>query len=122
MKTRIRELREARHLSQNALAIAVNCSQNFISQIELGQTVPRADVLISIAKYFNTTVDYLLFLSEERYKIEITPSIKYNESLAYANKLLKLSDSARHTVFTLIDILCEEQKGVKNANDKNRYL
>lgn len=104
MKTRIKELREAKHLIHNALAIAVNCSQNYISQIELERTVPRADVLVAMAK-FNTTVDYLLCLSEQRYKMEFTLTNSQQKSLIYTDKLHKLSNCERQIVYSLIDAI-----------------
>ena len=60
MKTRIKELRDSKNLSQTALSLIAHCSQNNISQIENETTVPRADVLVSIADYFHTSVDYIL--------------------------------------------------------------
>lgn len=111
MKTRIKELRESKHLTQNALAIAINCSQNYISQIELERTVPRADVLISIAKYFNTTVDYLLYLSEQRYKIETTLPSNQQKILTYTEKLYKLSAQERQTIYALLDVMIDLKEG-----------
>lgn len=60
MNTRIKELRLSKGLSQLALAMKVGCSQNTISRIELGLSEPNSTILLNIAAYFNTSVDYLL--------------------------------------------------------------
>ena len=52
MKTRIKGLRTSRKMSQTALALAIGCSQNVISKIELEYSVPDADILCKIADYY----------------------------------------------------------------------
>lgn len=70
MNTRIKELRLSKGLSQLALAMKVGCSQNTISRIELGLSEPNSTILLNIAAYFNTSVDYLLFKTNQK---EILP-------------------------------------------------
>jgi len=67
MKTRIKELRTAKNITQTALALAIGSSQNVISKIELEYTVPDANILCGIADYFHTSVDYLLYRTDQRY-------------------------------------------------------
>lgn len=108
MKTRVKELRLSKKLSQRALGSIVNCSQNYISQVELEKALPRADVLVSIAKYFGVSVDYLLCLTDQRYRIE-TISLSLNKQIEeYSQKLLELSEQKRQTVNSLIDFLINQ--------------
>lgn len=71
MKNRIKELREQKNINQICLALNVGCSQNTISKIELGTTEPRADLLVALAKYFNVSIDYLLYNTKYKYIPEI---------------------------------------------------
>ena len=57
---RLRELRLARKMSQQRLAIELSMSQNTISRYENGEREPGIDELIRIADYFNVSLDYLL--------------------------------------------------------------
>lgn len=57
---RIRDLREDSDLKQITLANYLNCSQVGYSQYELGKRHIPAEVLIKLADYYGTSVDYLL--------------------------------------------------------------
>ena len=57
---RLKELRKSRGISQVKLAMDLNANQNTISRYENGQREPSINDLISIADYFNISIDYLL--------------------------------------------------------------
>lgn len=57
---RLKELRKEKHLSQVRLAIELNTSQNVISRYETGEHQADYKTLISIADYFDVSIDYLL--------------------------------------------------------------
>ncbi len=57
---RLKELRKARGVSQQKLAIDLNMNQNSISRYENGQREADYKTLIMLADYFNISVDYLL--------------------------------------------------------------
>ncbi len=63
---RIRDLREDSDLKQAALAAYLNCSQVCYSQYELGKRDIPTDVLIRLADYYGTSVDYLLGRTDVR--------------------------------------------------------
>ena len=63
---RLRELRLARKMSQQRLAIELSMSQNTISRYENGEREPGIDELIRIADYFNVSLDYLLYGEKSR--------------------------------------------------------
>ncbi len=65
---RIRDLREDADLKQKDVAAILNCSQQVYSNYELGQRDVPTDILIALAKYYETTTDYILELSDDRYK------------------------------------------------------
>lgn len=57
---RLREIRKAKGISQLKLALELNTTQNTISRYETGAHEPGIKELISIADYFQISVDYLL--------------------------------------------------------------
>ena len=65
MYKRIRDLREDNDLKQRELAEYLNCSQVCYSRYELGKRDIPTDVLIKLAKFYNTTTDYLLGLTDK---------------------------------------------------------
>lgn len=64
MYKRIRELREDRDLLQKDLAKYLHCSQVAYSRYELGTRDLPTDVLIALAKFHNTSTDYILGLTD----------------------------------------------------------
>lgn len=66
MVFRLKELREARHLSQLRLATELlNLTQNSISRYENLEREAGYETLIRIADYFHVSLDYLLGRSDE---------------------------------------------------------
>lgn len=60
MYRRIRELREDRDLYQKELAEQLNCSQVCYSYYEIGKRDIPTEVLIKLADFHHTSVDYIL--------------------------------------------------------------
>ena len=57
---RIRDLREDKDITQKEMAHILNCSQQVYSNYELGQRDIPTDILIKLARFHNTSIDYLL--------------------------------------------------------------
>lgn len=62
---RIRNLREDRDLTQTEIAEILNCSQRIYSNYERGDVDIPTEILIALAHYHNTSIDYLLGLTDE---------------------------------------------------------
>lgn len=60
---RIRALREDRDLSQNYIADILNVGQKTYSDYELGKTGIPLDSVISLAKFYNVSMDYICGLT-----------------------------------------------------------
>ena len=60
MYRRIRELREDRDLLQKHLAEYLQCTQVCYSHYETGKRDVPTEVLLRLADYYETSVDYLL--------------------------------------------------------------
>ena len=63
---RIKDLREDSDLTQRELADFLHIKQITYSQYENGHRQLPIDVLISLAKYYKTSTDYILGLTDER--------------------------------------------------------
>lgn len=64
MYRRIRDLRQDNDLTQKQVAKMLNCSQQVYSNYELGQRDIPTEVLISLSKIYNVSVDYILEISD----------------------------------------------------------
>lgn len=62
---RIRNLREDADLKQRELAEILSCSQRVYSNYERGDLDIPTEILIKLAEYYNTSVDYILGLTDE---------------------------------------------------------
>ena len=65
MKTRIRDLREDRDLTQNEVSKLLNISQVAYSYYELNKRNIPLDYLCKLADFYNVSVDYLLYRTEK---------------------------------------------------------
>lgn len=63
---RLRDLREDRDLTQQEIADYLHIRQNTYSQYESGQRQIPLALLMRLAGYFNTSVDYILSLTDEK--------------------------------------------------------
>ena len=61
---RLKDLREDADLTQSELAKHLNVRQNTYSQYENGQRQIPIEQLITLARYYNTSTDYLLGLTD----------------------------------------------------------
>ncbi len=61
----LRIIREKRHKNQLNVALAVGVTQESISMYESGIGYPSATILIKLAKYLETSTDYLLGLTDD---------------------------------------------------------
>ena len=65
MKTRIRNLREDNDLTQKQLSQYLNISQVAYSYYELNKRSIPLELLSKLADFYNTSVDYLLYRTDE---------------------------------------------------------
>ena len=66
MYRKIRDLREDKDLSQREIGEAIGVPQRTYSYYENGERMIPPDVLIRLAQFYGTSVDYLLGLTDER--------------------------------------------------------
>ena len=66
LRLRLRDLREDNDMSQAEMAKLLKCSQQTYSRYESHTTEIPLQSLIFLANYYNTSVDYLLGITNEQ--------------------------------------------------------
>lgn len=72
MLPNLKKLRHEYGISQQRLANAIGVSQPSINKYENHNIEPDIEILINMANYFNTSIDYIVGHTEEQRKIERT--------------------------------------------------
>ena len=67
---RIRELRQAKGISQQALADQIHVTQQSVFKYEHDAAEPDIDILMACADYFGTSVDYIIEYTDVTKKYE----------------------------------------------------
>lgn len=65
MYKRIRDLREDKDLSQDAVAKILSVSQSTYSRYESGYLDIPSEILIKLSEFYKVSTDYILGLSDE---------------------------------------------------------
>ena len=71
---KLRLLREEEGITQSALAENLGVSQSAVAQWEAGTRVPTAGAIVAIARYFDTSADFILGIVDE--KLRLVPYYK----------------------------------------------
>lgn len=63
---RLKELREDNDLLQKQVAKALGITQRNYSYLETGYTMLTEDILIKLANFYDTSIDYILYQTDVR--------------------------------------------------------
>lgn len=114
MGKEIRRLRNARGLTQEALAAALNVTAQTVSKWELGNSIPDVQMLPEIAVFFGVSIDQLFAMSPEQQMERIENHI-YDRRLAEARqwleKLTAIDSSYRIPMYRYLIALAEGECG-----------
>ncbi len=66
MKTRLRQLRKEKKVSQIAVQMATGIEQALLSKYENHVRVPPTETLILLADYYGVSIDYILMRTEKK--------------------------------------------------------
>ncbi len=70
---RLKDLREDNDKLQKEIANLLGISQQYYSEYEKGNRTITVPHLITLAKYYNTSIDYIVGLTNEKNTIEHNP-------------------------------------------------
>lgn len=65
MNLRLKDVREDLDLSQRTIADYLGCCQQTYSRYENGRAQPSLETMERLARYFKTSVDYLMGLTDD---------------------------------------------------------
>ncbi len=104
MKNNLKQIRNNKRLLQTKVAIDLNTTQETISSYETGRIFPNAEMLIKLADYYNTSIDYLLCRTKYDLPIDdIKPNNISENDYKILNKINKLSPINKAKVEGYID-------------------
>ena len=103
MLENLKKLREEAGISQKQLAELIGVSQQSVNKYENHNIEPDIEVMIRIADYFNTSVDYLIGHTDVRRKIEATHAYELNaDESAVIEGYRTLSEKQKHCIVAVI--------------------
>jgi transcriptional regulator, XRE family len=66
MRLKIRDVREDHDLTQKQIAEYLRCDQSLYSKYERGEREVPLNIMIKLAQYYKTSIDYLAGLTENK--------------------------------------------------------
>ena len=107
----LRKLRFRDGISQAYLAERIGVSQQAVAKYENEKAEPDIDVLIRIANYFNTSVDYLVGATEIDHRIEkLTEYMLSDEEIELLDEYRKLDEESKELVCRTVKVLGKKQR------------
>lgn len=106
----LKEIREKKGISQTTLAKDLNLVRSTICQYEKGNRYPDIDMLIKLADYFGTSIDYLVDRINEPYAVSThAPVNEYSDEekriiAAYRTLSAGMQEYMLETVEKLADV------------------
>lgn len=102
----LRIIREKRGKNQLNVAINVGVAQEMISSYESGRSYPSASTLIKLAKFLDTSTDYLLGLTDDPTPIRFMGDAKLtDEEQELVNKFVYLANEDKLKLLGYMDAL-----------------
>ena len=102
MLKNLKQLRAEKGVSQRQLGEAIGTSQQSINKYENHEIEPDISTLISIAKYFNTSVEFLIGNTDIRRVIEATTAFDLNDDEAAIIKKYRQLDPGEKSSLQLV--------------------
>lgn len=110
MIKRLKELRQKKKISQQQLADIIGVSQQSVNKYENHNVEPDISLLIELADFFNTSVDYLIGHSEINRKYEaVSPYDLNTDEAALIDAYRSLTKEEKDSIHLIM----------KNYNLKN---
>lgn len=102
MLHRLKQLRKESSISQQKLAAQLNISQQSINKYENHDVEPDLALLMKMADYFHTTVDYLIGYSDIPARPLPAAEALSREESALISDYRSLSDDERRSILLII--------------------
>ena len=108
---RLKILRKQHSLTQQQLADILHVSQQSIHKYEHDITTPDLDTLKNMANYFNTSVDYILGVTDIPHKIEpVTDTMLNDNELELLETYRNVSNSQKLLLQKLMEEFLKQRR------------
>ena len=105
----LKKLRAEYGISQKALAQAVGITQQSVNSFENHDVSPSYLILLKLADFFDTSIDYLVGRSEIRGRIEYSSELELNEQEeSIIRRYRALSETDRSYIDMMVQRLAEK--------------
>lgn len=98
---RLKQLRKSKKIMSKELASILNLTAHTIQNYENGIREPKFDTLVTIAKYFNVSLDYLFGLTDD----PVLREEELSEEWKIVGKIFLMSEENRKKVIEYIDFI-----------------
>ena len=110
MFANLKILRNERGLSQQRLADALGISQQSVNKYENQNVQPDIDILMRMADYFETSIDYIVGYTDIRRKIEHTESHHLNaDEVKVLARYRALDGDERKCIQMMLDMFAKKK-------------
>lgn len=111
---RLKNLRESRNLSQDAVAAGIDVARNTITRIESDaqKGPPDAQTIIALARFFNLSTDEIIFGKRSGAELPPTRSSLLGEVLLL---LMRIDQSKLPTVLEMLKPIAEDPPNVERS-------
>lgn len=113
MKTRIKELRLERKLTQQSLARCLGINQATVSKLENESTTLDAMLLAQVSRFFDVSTDYVLYLSEQRLNADLLLAENLHHIKKYQHLISlyqKMSPQQQKECFSFLSSILDNRK------------
>lgn len=108
-KNNLKQIRNSKNLLQTKVAMDLNITQETVSSYETGRVLPSSDMLIKLADYYNTSIDYLLNRTKYDMPIDrVKPNSVSDRDFSILNKINNLSNEDKAKIEAYIDGLTDK--------------
>lgn len=104
---RLKQLREAKKMTQLSLGMQINASQETISGYEIGRAQPNLDMLVKLADALGTTTDYILGRTDSRVATQFSKSDLSDDEMELLKAVRTLPSEKRQTATELMQGLLD---------------
>lgn len=98
----LKYLRQINRMTQGEVADAISVNRSTYTSYETGRREPSNETLISLAKVFNVSTDYLLGLEKDEIDIDETQLKRLRNIAAHANDI---SEEEMNEILSFIDFI-----------------
>lgn len=114
---RLNDLRNAKMVTQDELAILLEVDRSTISGYENGKSYPSVEKTIKLAHYFAVSIDYLLAQTDHMIRDDVLDqafTICDDRAVSIGllvEKAMSLTDSTKQDLIHIIEMLKKDQSG-----------